>query len=125
MRKPLGKVKDDSQRKRLRRRLSLRKKVIGTSVRPRLCVNKTNRNIFAQVIDDSTSKTLFSVQTFGKNAVDGATVTVDGGKVLGKAIAEKMKASNVNEAVFDRAGFKYTGVLAAIVDSVRENGIKI
>ena len=123
MRKQLGKVKSASLAKRMRRKLSIRKSVVGTSDRPRLSVTKTNKNLFIQVIDDSASKTLFSVQTFGKEGVK-ATANKDGAKEVGSKVAEKLKGNNITEIVFDRSGHKYHGVIAMLAETVRENGIK-
>jgi large subunit ribosomal protein L18 len=69
MRKSYKKLRTLQELKILRRKLSIRKKIIGTADTPRVCVTKTNKHLFVQVIDDAAGKTLFSVQTFGKNAV--------------------------------------------------------
>ena len=112
IRKPQGKIRNASE-------------VSGTTERPRVCVSKSTKNLYVQVIDDASEKTVMSVQTFGKNAVAGSGANVEGAKVVGKALAEKMKGANLSTAVFDRAGYQYTGVIAALVDSMRENGIQI
>ena len=125
MRKTIGKIKSASLARRERRRLVIRKKVAGTAERPRLCTSKSNKHIVVQAIDDDTSKTLFTVATFGKNAVEGAGKNREGAKKLGVKIAEKLKESKIESAVFDRNGLKYTGVLASLADSVREQGIRI
>ncbi|MCB9060713.1 MAG: 50S ribosomal protein L18 [Halobacteriovoraceae bacterium] len=125
MRKPIGKIKNESLVKRVRRKLSIRKKVSGQTDRPRICINKTNKHIIAQVIDDNESKTLFSVSTFGKNSVPSAKGNVEGAKLLGKKLAEDLKNAKIEKAVFDRNGYKYTGIIAALANSVRENGINI
>jgi len=125
MRKQLGKIKNSSLAKRYRRKLRIRKTVIGSPERPRIAVAKTNKNIFVQAIDDSAHKTLFSVQTFGKNAVAGAKGNKEGAKLLGAKIAENLKANKIETAVFDRAGHKYHGVLAALVEGIKANGISI
>ncbi len=125
MRKQQGKIKNESLERRERRRLSARATITGTAERPRLCVTKSNKHLKVQVVDDTVSKTLMSVQSFGKTAPEGASKTVEGAKVLGKVLAEKMKGSNITVAVFDRAGYRYTGAIAALVDSIRENGIQV
>lgn len=125
MRKQQGKIKSESLERRERRRLSARATVIGTADRPRLCVTKSNKHLKVQVVDDSASKTIMSVQSYGKTAPEGASKNIEGAKVLGKALAEKLKSSNINVAVFDRAGYRYTGAIAALVDSIRENGIQV
>lgn len=125
MRKTLKKIKNDSDRRLLRRRLSIRTKIVGSAECPRICLTKSNKNFFVQVIDDSSSVTLASVQTFGKNAVAGSSKSVDGVVILGKALAAKMKDQKLVNAVFDRSGRKYTGLISKFVETVREEGIKI
>ncbi|WP_127718323.1 50S ribosomal protein L18 [Halobacteriovorax sp. HLS] len=124
MRKNTGKIKNAAEARRYRRKLSIRKKINGTADRPRLCVYRSNKNITIQVIDDNAQQTLFSVQTYGKNAV-GTGSNKDGAKVVGAAVAEGLKGKSISTAVFDRNGYKYHGVVAAFVDAVRENGIQI
>lgn len=124
MRKPNGKLKSESGRKRLRRKLSIRKTIIGDAERPRVCVTKSSKNLFVQVINDEENKTLFSVQTFGKNAVEGKA-NKDGAKAVGAKVAEDLKGKNISKAVFDRSGYKYHGVIASLADSIRENGIQV
>lgn len=124
MRKSLKKIKNPSKAKVYRRKLSIRSKISGTSERPRICATKTNKNIFVQVIDDSESKTIFSVQTFGKNGV-GTTSNVEGAKKVGAEVAKSLQGKNISKAVFDRNGRKYTGVIAALADSIREGGVQI
>ena len=67
MRKNIGKISNEKAARVIRRKLSIRKKITGTSERPRISIHKSNKNIYAQVIDDSASRTLVSCQTFGKN----------------------------------------------------------
>ena len=124
MRKSLKTIKNPSKAKEARRKLSTRKKVIGTTDRPRICATKTNSNLFVQVVDDSESKTLFSVQTFGKNAV-GVKSNAESAKTVGLEVAKKLNEKNIKLAVFDRNGKKYTGVIAALADSIREGGVQI
>ncbi len=124
MRKTYRKIKNASKAKIYRRKLSIRNQIEGNSERPRICATKTNKNLFVQVIDDSTNKTLLSVQTFGKNGVKGGA-NVEGAKAVGEELAKAMSGKNIKKAVFDRNGRKYTGVIAALADSIRENGIQI
>lgn len=123
MRKQLGKIKNPILAKRMRRKLSIRKTINGTSERPRLSVTKTNRNLFVQVINDTESKTLFSVQTFGKNGLK-VGATKEGAKEVGTRVAEQLKSNNISEIVFDRSGHKYHGVIEVLASTVREGGIK-
>jgi large subunit ribosomal protein L18 len=124
MRKPIGKIKNESLKKEVRRKLSIRKKISGTASIPRVCVKKTNKNLSVQVIDDLAGKTLVSAQTFGKNAV-GTTANKESAKALGVKVAELMKGASLETAVFDRNGKKYTGVVAEVATAIRENGIRI
>ena len=124
MRKPLKKLGKKSEIRRQRRKLATRKKVIGSSERPRVVIFKGNKNISVQVVDDAAGKTLFSVQTFGKNGVD-AKSNREGAKTVGAKVAEQMKAHKIEQGVFDRGGYLYHGVVAAVADSIRENGIKL
>ena len=124
IRKPLRKAKTLKNAQRQRRKLSIRKNVSGTAERPRLSITRSNKHIAIQVIDDAAGKTLFSVQTFGKSAVK-ASCNVDGAKLVGEKLAKDLSAKNINNAVFDRNGLRYHGVVAAVVDSARENGIQI
>ncbi len=125
MRKQQGKIRNKSEARRYRRRLRIRETVSGTSEKPRVSVFKSNKHFFVQIIDDQNSKTLFSVQTYGKNAVPGASSNKDGAKSVGAVVAKNLKEKNIDKAVFDRAGYRYHGVLAAMVESMRENGIAI
>jgi len=103
-----------------------REKVYGTQQKPRLSIFKGSRILFAQVIDDTSSKTLVGVATNSKD-LKGLVkcANVDSAKKLGKIIAEKCREKGINEVVFDRGGNKYHGVIKSFADSVRENGIKI
>ena len=124
MRKALGKIKNPSKAKEYRRKLTIRKKVVGTADRPRICATKTNKHLFVQIVDDSADKTLLTVQTFGKNAV-GKAANVEGAKMVGTEVAKLLNSKNIKNAVFDRNGKKYTGVISALADSIREGGVQI
>jgi large subunit ribosomal protein L18 len=124
MRKNTAKIKNETKAKEYRRKLSIRKKVVGSSESPRLCVTKTNKHLRVQAIDDVKSATLFSVQTYGKEKVaEGANA--EGAKKVGVAVSALLKKNNLSRAVFDRSGKQYTGVIKALADSIRENGIQI
>ena len=126
MRKYIGKIKNESERKKYRRRLSVRKKISGTSVVPRVCVHKTNKHIQVQVIDDNAQATLVTVQTYGKNCgVPGAKKNKEGVKVLGAKVGEALKGKGIEKAVLDRNGNIYTGLIAVLADSIRESGVSI
>jgi large subunit ribosomal protein L18 len=124
MRKPIRTIKNASKAKELRRKLAIRKKVAGTTDKPRICATKTNSNLFVQVVDDASEKTLFSVQTFGKKAV-GTSSNAESAKLVGTEVAKLLGEKNIKNAVFDRNGKKYTGVIATLADSIREGGVQI
>lgn len=124
MRKNTAKIKNEAKAKEYRRKLAIRKKVIGSAEAPRLCVTKTNKHLRVQAIDDVKSVTIFSVQTYGKTkAADSCNA--EGAKKVGAAIATTLKGKKLNRAVFDRSGKQFTGVIKALADSIRENGIQI
>ena len=124
MRKPYGKIANKKDEQRLRKRLAIRNKVSGTPERPRICAMKSNKHITVQVIDDTKSVSLFTVSTFGKEAA-ADSCNIEGAKKVGAKVATMLKKNNLNSAVFDRAGYKYTGVIAALVQSIRESGIQV
>src|ERR1700742_807217 len=98
-----------------RRHFRLRKKVVGTAERPRLVVNRSSRHLFAQVVDDSTGRTLVSASTY--KLTDGDKTAQ--AKQAGATIAEAAKAAGVGKVVFDRSGNTYTGRIAAFADAAR------
>ncbi len=124
MRKNAAKIKNEAKAKEYRRKLAIRKKVVGSSESPRLCVTKTNKHLRVQAIDDVKSLTIFSVQTYGKAKVAN-TANAESAKQVGAAVAATLKKNNLTKAVFDRSGKQYTGVIKALADSIRENGIQI
>ncbi|CAN5479105.1 50S ribosomal protein L18 [soil metagenome] len=103
-----------------RRHFRLRKKVVGTAVRPRLVVTRSSRHLFVQVVDDSRDVTLASASTF--KLTDGDKTAQ--AKVIGQQLAESAKAAGVTQVVFDRGGATYTGRIAAFADAAREAGLE-
>jgi len=124
MRKPIGKQKTPVRANTLRRKLTIRKKLSGSDERPRVCVSKSNNNLFIQAIDDTNNVTLFSVQTFGKNAVFKG-VNLKNAKEVGEKVATELQTRKISSAVFDRNGRKYTGILAAVAEGIRSKGIQL
>lgn len=108
---------------RKRRHRRVRKKVIGTTARPRLAVHRSNRHISAQVIDDANGHTLASASTYEASLRDKAG-HVDGANEVGKLVAERAKAAGVTTVVFDRGGNRYLGQVAALADAAREAGLE-
>ncbi|MEU4646165.1 50S ribosomal protein L18 [Nocardia fluminea] len=122
---PLG--KDASTKRRLsktRRHFRLRKKVEGTTERPRLVVNRSARHLHAQLIDDSVGKTIAAASSIEADvrALEGDK-SARGAKV-GQLIAERAKAAGIEAVVFDRGGHDYHGRIAALADAAREGGLK-
>ncbi len=112
------------RRARLRRQLRVRKKLFGTPQRPRLVVTRSARHVVAQVVDDTKGHTVASAST-----LEGDLRTLDGDKTararqVGARVAERAKAAGVSAVVFDRAGFKYHGRVAALADAAREAGLE-
>ena len=124
MRKNIAKIKNETKAKEYRRKLSIRKKIVGSGEKPRLAVTKSNKHLRVQIIDDVKSLTLFSVQTYGKTKV-ADSCNAEGAKKVGAEVAATLKKNNLTKAVFDRSGKQYTGVIKALADSIRENGIQI
>jgi len=109
---------------RARRAFRVRKKVSGTTLRPRLVVSRSSRHLFVQVIDDSVGKTLAFASTMEANFRTDKADKSAKAKAVGALIASRAKEAGVSTVVFDRAGNKYHGRIAAVADSARENGLE-
>jgi large subunit ribosomal protein L18 len=101
----------------------IRKKVRGTSARPRLAVYRSTNHIYAQVIDDETGKTLASASTVEKNFKGKSGGNITAAEAVGKIIADRAKSAGVAEVVFDRGGYVYHGRVKALIDASREAGL--
>lgn len=114
------------QQKRLRRRKRVRKKMFGTAERPRLTVSRSLNNIYAQIIDDSSGRTLVSSSTQEKAIKE--TLKGSGNKdaavKVGSDIAAKALGKNIKQVVFDRNGFLYHGRVKSLADAAREGGLE-
>ena len=104
------------------RHARVRKKVFGTSVKPRLCVYRSTTHIYAQIIDDVNGKTLCASSTLALK-IENKTKT-EQAKAVGADIAAKATKLGIAEVVFDRGGYIYTGRVAALADGAREAGLK-
>jgi len=115
---------DIKRERRVRRKAGVRKKISGSSECPRLSVFKSNRHIYAQVIDDVSGVTLAAASSDDKDFVkpegDKKSVAI----VVGQKIAVKCKEKGIEKVVFDRNGYPYHGRLKALADAARENGLK-
>jgi len=116
--------------RRARRRRSIRRKVSGTAVRPRLTVSRSLRHIYVQAVDDVDGRTLASASSLNDELV--SSLLGEGGEegrnvrtshAVGKAIARRLKEQNIELAVFDRNGYLYHGRVKAIADAAREEGL--
>jgi large subunit ribosomal protein L18 len=101
----------------------IRKKVRGTSERPRLAVYRSLNHIYAQVIDDDNGKTLASASTTEKGIGVKSGGNIEAAKKIGAAVAERAIAAGVSEVVFDRGGYVYHGRVKALIDATREAGL--
>lgn len=104
---------------RTRRHGRIRSRVVGSETRPRLAVYRSNRFIYAQLINDETSTTVAAADS----RLSKGTTPVERAKEVGQLIAEAAKKKGVESAVFDRGGFRYQGAIAALADGAREAGL--
>jgi large subunit ribosomal protein L18 len=112
-------------RKSIRRRIHnrIRRKVSGTTERPRLAVHYSNQHIYAQVIDDTAGRTLAAASTLDKS-IENPASNVENAAKVGKLLAERATACNISAVVFDRGGHLYHGKIKALADAAREAGLK-
>lgn len=113
-------TKKDERRLRIRR--SIRKKIEGTEIRPRLSVFRSNTSIYAQIIDDLKGFTIVSASSKDLDSTKGAKVDVS--KVVGQKLAEKALEKGISEVIFDRGGYLYHGRVKALAEGAREGGLK-
>jgi large subunit ribosomal protein L18 len=124
-RKPVARSVSATRRiSRLRRHARLRKKVAGTTQRPRLVINRSARHIHVQLVNDENGTTVAAA-----SSIEADVRGVDGDKKarsvrVGQLIAERAKAAGIDAVVFDRGGYTYGGRIAALADAARENGLK-
>lgn len=114
--------KEASNKSRVRRHERVRKTISGTSMRPRLNVFRSNKGIYAQVIDDVTKTTLASSSNLELKITNGGNIAA--AKAVGKDIAEKCKKLKIKTVVFDRGGYQYHGRVEALADAAREAGLE-
>jgi len=113
------------QKSRLRRQIRIRKKVSGTAERPRLVVTRSSKHISAQVVDDLVGKTLVAASTMEGDLRSFSGDKTAKAKKVGELVAERAKAAGIEGVVFDRAGNKYHGRIAALADGAREGGLTL
>lgn len=116
--------KVDKNSSRVKRHLRVRKKVSGTPERPRLSVYRSEKNIYAQIIDDVNAVTLVSASTLDKALNLKVGGNKEAAKLVGELIAKKALDKGITEVVFDRGGYVYHGRVQVLADSAREAGLK-
>lgn len=112
-------VKKEQRRSRIKK--SIRRKISGTSERPRLSVFRSNRAIYAQIIDDVAGVTLAAASS---SKLDAAKANIETASIVGKEIASKALEKGITQVVFDRSGYLYHGKVKSLADSAREAGLK-
>jgi large subunit ribosomal protein L18 len=118
--------KKDLNNARKQRHRRVRKKISGTADRPRLCVFRSLKHMYAQLIDDENGQTLVGVSTLSPEVKSSASYggNVAAAKEVGKLLAQKALEKNITQVVFDRGGYKYHGRVAALADEARAGGMK-
>lgn len=120
-------INKNSQERLLKKRARIRKKISGTSERPRFTVYRSQKHIYAQIIDDVAGKTLVTASTLSKELKDEigkVKSPLEVCKMIGKATAKMALDKNIRQVVFDRNGYLYHGRVKAIADGAREAGLK-
>ena len=115
--------KPDSNKARLKRHYRVRNKISGTAERPRLCVFRSEKHIYAQVIDDVARTTLVSASSLDKD-FEGKGSDKAAARAIGKTVAERAVARGISEVVFDRGGYVYHGRVKELAEGAREGGLK-
>ena len=112
----------EKNRKRLRRKVHIRKRIQGTQERPRMTVTRSNRRLSVQVIDDTKGHTLVSISTLEAD-LKNIKATVEGAGQLGEVFGKRLLDNNIKTVVFDRNGYLYHGVVKALAEGTRKAGI--
>jgi large subunit ribosomal protein L18 len=112
-------------RSRVRRHLRVRKKITGSTARPRLVVNRSARHLTVQIVDDSVGRTLASASTMDESIRSAEGDKTAKAKLVGTLIAERARDAGISAVVFDRGGYQYHGRVAALADSAREAGLTL
>ncbi len=113
----------DTRSQRIKRHNRVRGKISGTAERPRLCVFRSEKNIYAQIIDDVAGKTLVSASSVEKN-FEGSGSNKEAARKVGKTVAERAVAKGIEDVVFDRGGYIYHGRVQELAEGAREGGLK-
>jgi large subunit ribosomal protein L18 len=113
----------EKDRKRLKRKVHIRKKISGTAQRPRMTVTRSNRRLSVQIIDDTKGQTLACASTLEKE-LRNIKATVAGAAQLGELIGKRLLEKEIKSVVFDRNGYLYHGIIKALADGTRKAGIQ-
>ncbi|MEX1030204.1 MAG: 50S ribosomal protein L18 [Paenibacillaceae bacterium] len=118
--------KADKNKARVKRHLRVRKKINGTTTRPRLNIFRSSKHMYAQIIDDTNGVTIVAASTLDKDLKAGVDNggSVEAARKVGALIAERAKAKGINNVVFDRGGYLYHGRVQALADAARESGLE-
>ncbi|MCX7696844.1 MAG: 50S ribosomal protein L18 [Bacteroidales bacterium] len=119
-----SKFKNEKEFRRWRIKMRIRKKIKGTSSRPRMSVFRSNKEIYVQLIDDYAGRTLAAFSSRVKEVAQVVGTKTDKAKLVGKKIAELAIQKGITEVVFDRNGYKYHGRVKALAEGAREGGLK-
>ena len=103
--------------------MGIRKRLSGSSIRPRLSVYRSNKGIYAQIIDDVSGKTLVSASSLSKDFTAAEGTKIDQSVAVGKLVASKAIAAGIKDVVFDRNGYLYHGRVKSLADGAREGGL--
>lgn len=117
-------TKGDKNKARKKRQLRIRKRVVGSAVRPRLNVFRSSKHIYAQLIDDVTGVTIASASSLDKEANVATGSNVEAAQAVGSLIAKRAQEKGLTEIVFDRGGYLYHGRVKALADAAREAGLQ-
>lgn len=120
----MKKIKDPRVARRLRIKRGLKKKIFGTTEKPRLSVFRSNTSIYAQIIDDIQRKTLVGCSSRNKAFANQKLTKTEVSRLVGKMLAEKALQAGITQVVFDRNGFSYHGRVKALAEGAREGGLK-
>ncbi len=116
----INKVSKNEMRKERHERV--RAKIVGTKDVPRVCVFRSNSNIYAQIINDEEGKTLVSASSLENKGTNGSNI--EAAKLVGASLAKKAKDAGITKVVFDRGGYLYHGRVKALADALRDNGLE-
>ncbi|MEO0082519.1 MAG: 50S ribosomal protein L18 [candidate division WOR-3 bacterium] len=111
--------------RRKRRHFHIRHRVAGTPSRPRLCVKRSNANIFAQLVDDTQGRVLTGVSSLSREIRDKKLKRIEASREVGRLVAAKAREMGISKVVFDRAGYRYHGRVKAVADGAREGGLQL